>query len=67
MNELSVGNVDPQFYRILVESAKDYAIILLDPTGRIVTWNEGARQIKGYTAIAGLFGPHRQGQCEALM
>lgn len=37
-----------QRFRLLVQSVKDYAIFMLDPTGHIVTWNEGARRIKGY-------------------
>jgi PAS domain S-box-containing protein len=37
-------------YRLLVESVQDYAIFALDPTGHIMTWNTGARRIKGYTA-----------------
>jgi PAS domain S-box-containing protein len=37
-------------YRLMVESVKDYAIFLLDATGHIVTWNDGAARIKGYTA-----------------
>lgn len=37
-------------YRILVSSVKDYAIFMLDPSGTIISWNEGARQIKGYMA-----------------
>jgi PAS domain S-box-containing protein len=37
-------------FRLLVESVRDYAIFLLDPTGRIITWNEGAQRIKGWTA-----------------
>ncbi len=37
-------------FRLLVEEVKDYAIFMLDPTGRIVSWNEGAQKIKGYTA-----------------
>ena len=37
-------------YRLLVESVKDYAIIMLAPDGHIVSWNEGARRIKGYRA-----------------
>jgi PAS domain S-box-containing protein len=36
--------------RLLVEGIKDYAIYLLDPEGRVVTWNKGAEHIKGYTA-----------------
>jgi PAS domain S-box-containing protein len=35
-------------FRLLVESVKDYAIYMLDTEGRIRTWNEGARRIKGY-------------------
>jgi PAS domain S-box-containing protein len=37
-------------YRALVSSVKDYAIFMLDPTGRIETWNIGAERTKGYTA-----------------
>jgi PAS domain S-box-containing protein len=37
-------------YRLLIESVKDYAIFLLDPDGRVATWNTGAERIKGYTA-----------------
>jgi PAS domain S-box-containing protein len=34
--------------RLLVDAVADYAIFLLSPTGVILTWNEGARRIKGY-------------------
>src|SRR5207245_10692848 len=37
-------------YRLLVDSVKDYAIFLLDPSGHISTWNQGAERIKGYKA-----------------
>ena len=37
-------------YRALVSSVKDYAIFMLDPSGRIETWNAGAERTKGYTA-----------------
>src|SRR5690349_6924052 len=36
--------------RLLVESVVDYAIFMLDPEGRVTTWNIGAEKIKGYTA-----------------
>ena len=36
--------------RLLIDGVKDYAILLLDPEGRITTWNEGAARIKGYRA-----------------
>ncbi len=35
-------------YRLLIEGVKDYAIFMLDPEGRVGTWNEGARQMRGY-------------------
>jgi formate hydrogenlyase transcriptional activator len=37
-------------FSLLVEEVKDYAIFMLDPTGKILSWNKGARKIKGYTA-----------------
>ncbi len=36
--------------RLLLESIKDYAIFMLDPDGRIASWNPGAERIKGYRA-----------------
>jgi formate hydrogenlyase transcriptional activator len=35
-------------FRLLVEGVKDYAIFMLDPGGRVITWNPGAERIKGY-------------------
>src|SRR3954469_23018204 len=37
-------------YRLMVDSIKDYAILMLDPTGRVASWNAGAERIKGYRA-----------------
>ncbi len=37
-------------FRLMVESVTDYAIVMLDPEGRVVTWNSGAQRIKGYPA-----------------
>ena len=34
----------------LIESVHDYAIFLLDTSGRVATWNPGAQRIKGYRA-----------------
>jgi len=36
--------------RLFVSEVKDYAIFMLDPSGVVTTWNEGAERIKGYTA-----------------
>jgi PAS domain S-box-containing protein len=37
-------------FRLMIESVKEYAIFMLDPGGRIATWNIGAERLKGYTA-----------------
>jgi PAS domain S-box-containing protein len=36
--------------RLLVESVKDYAILMLNLSGEIISWNIGAERIKGYQA-----------------
>lgn len=37
-------------FRLLVNGVTDYAIYMLDPHGRITSWNSGAQRIKGYSA-----------------
>ncbi len=37
-------------FRLLVAGVKDYAIFMLDPEGRVETWNAGAESMKGYKA-----------------
>jgi PAS domain S-box-containing protein len=44
-------------HELLIRSVVDYAIYMLDPDGRIVSWNPGAERIKGYTA-AEIIGDH---------
>ena len=39
-----------QQFRLLVQGVRDYAIYLLDPQGRVSSWNAGAQAIKGYSA-----------------
>ena len=49
----AIGNAlrdSEQSFSLLVQSVTDYAILLLDPEGRVTSWNEGAERIKGYTA-----------------
>lgn len=36
--------------RVLVAGMTDYAIVMLDPTGRVASWNAGAQQLLGYQA-----------------
>ncbi|MEP6864296.1 MAG: PAS domain S-box protein [Deltaproteobacteria bacterium] len=60
-------------FRTLVENARDYAIFMLDTTGHVASWNEGAQRIKGYSARE-IIGQHfskfymvedsRTGKCE---
>src|ERR1700730_14613600 len=35
-------------FRLLLESIKDYSILMLDPGGLVTTWNKGAERITGY-------------------
>jgi PAS domain S-box-containing protein len=37
-------------FRLLVQSVTDYAIFMLDPEGRVSSWNPGAERFKGYSA-----------------
>jgi len=37
-------------FRLLVDGVLDYAIYMLSPDGLVVSWNEGARRVKGYEA-----------------
>ncbi|HEY1795080.1 MAG TPA: PAS domain S-box protein [Stellaceae bacterium] len=41
---------DDERYRLLINAITDYAIYMLDPTGRVTSWNPGAERLKGYTA-----------------
>lgn len=37
-------------FRLMVEGVKDYAILMLDDRGMVMTWNAGAARIKGWQA-----------------
>ena len=37
-----------ELFRLLVDAVDEYAIFMLDPSGVVMTWNAGARRIKGY-------------------
>jgi PAS domain S-box-containing protein len=45
-------SVNPEVdnFRLIVEGVKDYAIVMLDPKGQVVTWNVGAERIQQYKA-----------------
>ena len=46
----AAGQRGEAWARVIVESVREYAIITLDPSGRIDTWNPGAHLIFGWTA-----------------
>jgi two-component system sensor histidine kinase/response regulator len=37
-----------QQMRLMFDNIRDHAILMLDPDGRIVSWNAGAERLKGY-------------------
>lgn len=45
--ELALHESEERF-RLLVDAVSDYAIFMLDPAGRVTTWNAGAQRLKGY-------------------
>jgi PAS domain S-box-containing protein len=49
-DRLSAAHRELEQFRRLVLNVRDYAIFMLDPGGRIATWNAGAQHIKGYAA-----------------
>lgn len=43
-------NLIEELHSRMISEIQDYAIILLDVDGTILTWNKGVQEIKGYTA-----------------
>ena len=46
-----------EIFRLLVEGVSDYAIFMLGPDGRVISWNEGAERIQGYE-VSEVVGEH---------
>jgi len=53
----SIRSVNDASFRVFIETVRDYALLMLDPTGRIISWNPGAEAIKGYNASE-IIGKH---------
>ena len=45
-----IRSADDASFRAFIESVRDYAMFMLDPSGRVISWNLGAQAIKGYAA-----------------
>jgi len=41
---------DTRRLQVLIDGVRDYAVYLISPDGRIVSWNSGAKRLKGYDA-----------------
>jgi PAS domain S-box-containing protein len=54
--ELALRQSEERF-RLLVEAVQDYAIFMLDPNGKVSSWNIGAERLKGYRATD-IIGKH---------
>jgi PAS domain S-box-containing protein len=52
-----VRKSNEELFSLLLASVKDYAIFVIDPQGYVVTWNEGAKRIKGYESSE-IIGKH---------
>jgi PAS domain S-box-containing protein len=46
-----------ELLRLLVANLRDYAIIMLDPNGTVLTWNSAAEHLKGWKATE-IIGQH---------
>jgi PAS domain S-box-containing protein len=46
--EPATGLMDADALRIFVNSVRDYAILMLDPGGHVMSWSPGAEAITGY-------------------
>jgi PAS domain S-box-containing protein len=56
-----------ELLRLLLDGIKDYAVYMVDPEGRVASWNAGAARIKGYSReeilgqpISIFYPPHQQ-------
>ncbi|RST50563.1 PAS domain S-box protein [Variovorax sp. DXTD-1] len=47
LNQRTLADAD---FRLMVEAVSDYSIVVLDPGGIVISWNDGAQKLKGYAA-----------------
>src|SRR6202008_3589624 len=56
VDALPIAN-ETEMLQLLVANLKDYAIIMLDPKGNVLTWNSAAEHLKGWKASE-IIGQH---------
>ncbi len=49
-NSIKAEQDTAEAFRLLIEGVEDYAIFVLDPQGRVISWNSGAERMQGYRA-----------------
>jgi len=49
--------VNSELIQLLIDNVRDYAIVLLDPQGNVLTWSSAAERLKGWTE-AEIIGQH---------
>jgi len=49
LGRMDTNTLDNDVFRLLVDSVRDYAIFVLSPDGNVLTWNQGAQALKGYS------------------
>jgi hypothetical protein len=61
-------------FRLLVDGVRDHALFMLDPEGRVATWNAGAERLKGYAAdeivgrhVSAFFPPEDAGVADRML
>jgi PAS domain S-box-containing protein len=57
LGPIDAAPTDNGRYRMLIDAITDYAIYMLDPDGRVTSWNAGAQRCKGYEASE-ILGEH---------
>jgi PAS domain S-box-containing protein len=51
LSSLSIESyAESERFQLFVASVTDYALYMLNPEGRVCSWNAGAQRFKGYTA-----------------
>src|ERR1700752_5242268 len=46
----NISSLDGYRLQLLIDAVVDYAIYMIDPEGRVLSWNSGGIRLKGYSA-----------------